>query len=256
MPEFLLQEDHDGVRLLTFNRPQKKNAINNAMWVEITEAFNTADEDPSVHCLVLTGAGENFCAGVDLSSFGEGDASSTDEHPFGACAKAVAGFGKPWIGAATGVAVGGGAPILFHSDICYVGESLRMRLPFASLGLAPEFASSYMLQANIGAQHAAELFYTAEWIDAARAIETGIAVRCYPDKVLLEAAMEKAAEIAQWPVNALKDIKATLRLSHKAHIEAALRAEDAAMTRQAGSPENIEAIMAFMEKRPPNFRDL
>ena len=73
---------------------------------------------------------------------------------------------------------------------------------------------------------------------------------------MLEAAIEKAAEIAQWPVNALKEIKATLRVPHKAHIDAALAAEDAAMTRQAGSPENIEAIMAFMEKRAPNFRGL
>ncbi len=256
MSEFLLSEDRDGVRLLTLNRPEKKNAINTEMWVALNDAFSEADADSSVSCLVLTGAGENFCAGVDLSSFAEADAGSKDEHPFAAAVRAVCDFGKPWIGAATGVSVGGGATILFHADICYVGQSLRMRLPFASLGLVPEFASSYMLQANIGAQHAAELFYTAEWIDAARAIEVGIAARCYPDDVLLDAAMEKAAEIAQWPVNSLREIKATLRLPHKAHIDAALVIEDEAMTRQAGSPENIVAIMAFMEKRAPNFRDL
>jgi len=256
MSEFLLTEDREGVRLLTLNRPEKKNAINNEMWLALTEAFTAADADDRVHCLVLTGAGGNFSAGVDLSSFGDGDAGSASEHPFGACARAVAAFGKPWIGAASGIAVGGGATVLFHADICYIGESLRMRLPFASLGLPPEFASSYMLQANIGAQQAAELFYTAEWIDAARAIETGIAARCYPEDLLLTAAMEKAAEIAQWPVNALREIKATLRLPHRESIAAAFKLEDEAMARQAGSAENIEAIMAFMEKRPPKFRDL
>jgi len=256
MPEFITLEDRDGVRLLTLNRPEKKNAINTPMWFEIAEAFNNADQDAAVHCLVVTGAGGNFCAGVDLSSFGDSDATSTEEHPFGICARAVAAFGKPWIGAAAGVAVGGGATILFHADICYVGESLRMRLPFASLGLVPEFASSYMLQANIGAQHAAELFYTAEWIDAGRAVETGIAARRYADEELLAAAMAKAAEIAQWPVNSLREIKATLRLPHRAHIDAALVAEDEAMARQAGSPENIEAIMAFMEKRKADFSKL
>ena len=199
---------------------------------------------------MLTGAGGNFSAGVDLSSFSE---PGEGEHPFGDCARAVAGFGKPWIGAATGVAVGGGATILFHADIVYVGEGLRMRLPFAALGLPPEFASSYMLQANIGAQRAAELFYTAEWIDARKAVDCGIAVRAYRNEELLEAALEKAAEIARWPVNALKEIKATLRLPHRAHIAAAFEQEDAAMIRQAGSPENIEAITAFMEKRPPKF---
>lgn len=251
----VLKEYLDGVLLVTLNRPHKKNAINNEMWDAIRAAFESAEEDPNVACMVLTGAGENFCAGVDLSSFGAADgADGAAAHPFDACARTVAKFGKPWIGAARGVAVGGGATILFHADICYVGESLRMRLPFANLGLVPEFASSYMLQANIGAQQAAELFYTAEWIDANRALECGIAARSFSDAELLEAALVKAREIAQWPVNALKEIKATLRLPHQAHIDAAFSAESAAMERQAGSPENIEAIMAFMEKRPAKFR--
>ncbi len=254
MPEFLTVEDRDGVRLVTLNRPEKKNAVNTPMWREITAAFRDADIDDSINCLVLTGAGGNFCAGVDLGSFGE--EQEEGEHPFGECARTVAGFGKPWIGAAGGIAIGGGATILFHADIVYVGESLRMRLPFASLGLVPEFASSYMLQANIGAQQAAELFYTAEWIDAERAVDTGIAARSYADEELLDAAMGKAAEIAKWPVNSLREIKATLRLPHLSHIDAALKAEDAGMIRQAGSPENIEAVMAFMEKREPDFRKL
>lgn len=256
MGEFVTTENRDGVLLVTLNRPQKKNAINNPMWREIREAFQGADADDDVVCLVLTGAGDNFCAGVDLSSFGDAtrEGEEDPQAAFNNCARAIANFSKPYIGAARGVAVGGGATILFHADIVYVGESLRMRLPFANLGLVPEFASSYMLQANIGAQHAAELFYTAEWIDAAKAVEAGIVARAYSDEELLDAALAKAAEIAQWPVNALVEIKKTLRLPHKAHIEAAFEAEDAGMAKQAGSPENIEAIMAFMEKRAPNFR--
>ncbi len=250
MTEHLLTEDHGPVRLLTLNRPEKKNAITNDMWRALGAAFQSADDDDSVRCLVVAGAGGNFSAGVDLSSFG-GDPEG--EHPFGACARAVADFGKPWIGAAQGIAVGGGATILFHADICYVGASLRMRLPFAALGLPPEFASSYMLQANIGAQQAAELFYTAEWIDAQRAVECGIAARAMPDEQVLEMALEKAAEIAQWPVSALREIKATLRAPHREHIATAFELEDAAMERQAGSPDNIEAITAFMEKRAPRF---
>lgn len=128
-----------------------------------------------------------------------------------------------------------------------------MRLPFAALGLPPEFASSYMLQANIGAQQAAELFYTAEWIDAQRAVDSGIAARAYPDAQLLGAALEKAAEIAQWPVSALREIKTTLRAPHREHIAKAFELEDAAMERQAGSPDNVEAITAFIEKRAPRF---
>ncbi len=254
MTQTVLTENRDGVLLVTLNRPQRKNAINNEMWIAIRETFRAAAEDDSVACVLLTGAGEDFCSGVDLAAFGE--TPEGEEHPFESAARAVADFDKPLVAAARGIAVGGGATVLFHADIVYCGESLRMRLPFASLGLVPEWASSYMLQANIGAQRAAELFYTAEWIDADRARERDIVADVLPDSDLLDHALAKAAEIAQWPVNSLREIKRCLRLPHRAHIDSAINAEQEAMYRQAGSPENIEAITAFMEKRKPDFRKL
>ena len=253
MSEYILTENREGVLVVTLNRPEKKNAINDEMWVGLRDTFRAAAADDTVACLLLCGAGEHFCSGVDLSSFG---GSPGDEHPFEAAARAVVEFDKPMVAAAQGVAVGGGATVLFHADIVYVGESLRMRLPFASLGLAPEWGSSYMLQANIGAQRAAELFYTAEWVDADKAHNSGIAADVLPDANLFEHALAKAQEIAQWPVNSLREIKRTLRMHHLESLDAAIVAEQAAMMRQAGSPENIEAITAFIEKRPPDFRKL
>jgi enoyl-CoA hydratase/carnithine racemase len=254
MPSTVLTENLDGVLQVTLNRPEKKNAINNEMWVAIRDTFQRADEDPEVICVLLSGAGDNFCAGVDLSSFT--DAPPDGEHPFESSARAIANFGKPIVAAARGAAVGGGATMLFHADIVYVGESLRMRLPFASLGVAPEFASSYTLQANIGAQRAAELMYTAEWIDADKALHMGIAADALPDEGLLGHALGKAQEIAQWPVNTLKEIKGCLKATQRDAIDRAFQVEQAAMVRMAGSPENIEAVTAFMEKRPADFRKL
>ena len=250
----LLVEKRDGVLVVTFNRPNKKNAITIAMWEALRDTFRGAAADDSVRCVLLCGAGENFCAGVDLSSFG--DLSPGQEHPFDAAARAVVEFDKPVVAAAQGAAVGGGATVLFHADIVYVGESLRLRLPFASLGLVPEWGSSYMLQANIGAQRAAELFYTAEWVDASKAREYGIAVEVLPDSALFQHALDKAMEIAQWPVNSLREIKRSLRLHHLPAIDAAIKAEQAGMEKQVGSPENIEAITAFLEKRPVDFDKL
>lgn len=251
MSDSLLQELNDGVLLLTLNRPKRKNALDSGLFSGLANALNDARENDDVRVVVLWGAGGNFCSGMDLtSSFDEGS------KPFDACAAAVAAFDKPMIAAVTGTAIGGGATIPFHCDVVYVGESLRMRLPFVSLGLVPEFASSYMLQANIGAQRAAELMYTAEWIDAERATEVGIATRAYADAELLERALEKAHEMAQWPVNSLRETKRTLRAGHAHGIEVAMKVESEAMLRQAGSPENIEAIKAFIEKRKPNFKDL
>ena len=253
MSDTLLTENRDGVLLVTLNRPERKNAVNNEMWEAITATFEAASADNQVSCVLLTGAGGNFCAGVDLSAFSD---AAGEEHPFEKAARTVAAFDKPLLAAVEGVAVGGGATVLFHADIVYVGESLRMRLPFASLGLVPEWASSYMLQANIGAQRAAELFYTAQWIDADKAHDCGIAAQVLPDADLLSHALAKAAEIAQWPVNSLREIKRCLRLPHTRAIDAAFDFEQQAMQRQAGSPENIEAITAFIEKRSPDFRGL
>ena len=252
MTEKITAHNDEGVLVVTFNRPEKKNAIDTGMWVALREIFNAAAADESVACVLLHGAGDNFCAGVDLTSFG--DDSGEGEHPFESAAKAVAAFDKPIVAAAHGVAVGGGATVLFHCDIVYGGESLRLRLPFASLALVPEWASSYMLQANIGAQRAAELFSTAEWVDADKAHSIGLVADVLPDSNLFDHAMNKAREIAQWPVSSLREIKRCLRLHHTASIDAAFTAEQAAMSRQAMSEDNIEALTAFMEKRPPNFR--
>jgi enoyl-CoA hydratase/carnithine racemase len=165
-------------------------------------------------------------------------------------------FDKPLLAAAMGVGVGIGCTLLFHCDVVYVGESLRLRMPFVSLGLVPEGASSVMLEAVVGSRQAAELLFAAEWIDARRALEVGIATRVFPDAELLAATLARAREFARWPVGALQATKQTLLAARSERVAAALRAEDEGMRRQAGSPENLEAVRAFLEKRPPDFRKL
>ncbi len=252
----LSELDEDGVLLVTLNRPHRKNAFDEAQWDALGRTLDEAREDPAVAVVVLCGAGGNFSSGVDLASFGEERPPRDDGKPSGffACVDSIFAFDKPLLAAVQGVAVGGGCTIAIASDIVYVGRSVRMRLPFANLGLVPEIASSYTLQAAIGRQRAAELMFTAEWIDAERALEVGMAARAFPDEELLDATLAKAREIAQWPVSSLRAIKRTLQVAHQAGIEAARKVEDEAMMQLAGSPENIEALTAFIQKRPPNFK--
>lgn len=252
MSETVLQDFKDnGVLLIRLNRPQRKNAFNSEQWRAFGEALIAAQANPAVACVVLTGEGGNFCSGMDLNDFGgEGEG---EEPAFYGAERAVVGFDKPLIGAANGVAVGGGATLLLHCDIVYVGSDLRMRFPFTSLGLVPEFASSYTLQASIGSRRAAELMYTSEWLDADKALHTGIVTQVFaPEKVLAQA-LEKAADIAQWPVSSLVATKRCLKLAHTQGIQAAMAIEREGMQKLAGGPENIEAVMAFMEKRKPDF---
>ncbi len=256
--ESIVRELEDGVMCITLNRPEKKNAFNSPQWLALSEALREAKADPSVAVVVLTGAGKDFSAGQDLTEMlsGSSDVSSAEEHPFSQAIRELYDFDKPLLAAAKGVGVGFGATCLFHCDVVYVGESVRLRLPFVSLGLVPEAASSYMLQTVIGYQRAAELFFTAEWIDAERAVSSGIAARAFPDEKLLDATLEKAREIAQWPVGSLQATKRTLRAPHEDAVWAAEKVEQAGMRAQVGSPENIEAVTAFIEKRKPDFRRL
>lgn len=254
----LTEVDDEGVLHITLNRPKKKNAFNDPQWDGLADALNEARSNHRIACVLLTGAGNDFCSGQDLTEFSGGAPERTDgfQSGFFACREALISFDKPIIAAAKGVGVGGGMTILFLCDIVYVGESVRLRLPFPSLGLVPELASSYVLQMTIGKQRAAELFYTAEWINFERAVEMGIAARSYPDDELLAAALAKAHEIAQWPIDSLQATKRTLMLAHADGIRAACEVEDKAMMEQAGSPANVEAIRAFIEKRKPDFKKL
>ena len=251
----VLRELDDGVLRVTLNRPDKKNAFDDPQWDGLRDAMNDAREDPSVAVMLLTGAGADFSSGQDLGAFGGAQEPREDGHANGyhAASRAVAAFDKPLVVAAKGVAVGGGATLLLHGDLIYVGASLRLRLPFVSLGLVPEFASSYVLQQMIGTRRAAELFYTASWVDAQRAVEVGIATAAVADDQLLEVALAKAREIAQYPVTSLQETKRTLMTAHRAGVRAAFEAEDAGMAKQAGSPENVEAVTAFLQKRQPDF---
>ena len=244
----LICEIDEGVATLTLNRPKRKNALDGALFKALAGKLNELGDDDRVRVIVLQGAGGNFSSGMDLAGdFSEGS------QPFDDCAAAVAAVDKPMIAAVDGVSIGGGATIPLHCDVVYVGRSLRMRFPFVNLGLVPEFSASYTLQAVIGPRAAAELMYTAEWIDADRALALGLASAVYDDAELHAAAAARAREMARWPRNSLVATKQCLKASWHQDVETAREIETRLMMQQTGSPENNEAIMAFIEKREPDF---
>ena len=245
--------DETGVLTITMNRPERRNAMNAEAFRAVGEAFVRAQSDPRVATVLLTGAGEDFSSGLDLTSPG-GAAGDGGPPPFEFMMDAICALEKPLVAAVRGCAIGYGMTVLFHCDVVYVGESVRMRMPFANLGLVTEAASCYMAPLVIGQKQAAELLFTADWVDAARAVEYGIATRAYADDRVLAEATDKARQMAQWPTSSLMEMKRMLKSFHRENVRTARAMESAGMAKLFGGPENKEAIAAFIEKRKPDFR--
>ena len=250
-PVVLTSLDSEGALTLTMNRPSRRNAFNSEAFLALGHAFSQANEDPQVAVVLLTGAGENFSSGLDLSAI---DMSQDGEPPFERMMDSICAFDKPLVCAAQGCAIGFGATVLFHADVVYLGQSAKLRFPFASLGLVTEAGAAYLGPATIGHKQAAELLFTAEFFGPDKALEYGIATRVLPDDQLLSTALDKAREMAQWPVDSLVEIKRIMKAMHGDKVAQVRKLEMEGFEKLMGSPANMEAFAAFMERRPPDFK--
>ncbi len=173
-------EDRDRVRTLTLNRPDALNAFNEALYDELTEALRAAAADDSVAVVLLTGAGRAFSAGTDLAEMAE-RVSNPDfvpgKHGFTGLIDALEEFDKPLILAINGLGLGIGLTIIGFADLAFMSTEAKLKCPFASLGVAPEAASSYLLPQLVGRQNAAWILMSSEWITRARGARdrTGLA---------------------------------------------------------------------------------
>jgi enoyl-CoA hydratase/carnithine racemase len=152
-----------------------------------------------------------------------------------------------------GPAVGIGTTLLLHCDLVYAGDDARFRLPFASLGLVPEFASSYLLPLVAGYQRAAELLLLGEAFDAQKAHAAGFVTAVVPAAQALDAAREAARKVAALPVKSVRLTKALLKDAHRAAVRNQLQVEGDHFREMLGEPAAREALAAFLEKRAPDF---
>ena len=256
----LRSDDHGRVRLLTLDRPEALNAFNTALYDAAAQALHDAAVDGDIAVVVVTGAGGAFSAGQDLAEMAElaqgvGGAEGTG-HGFPRFMDALIGFPKPLIAAVNGLGVGLGLTLVGHCDLCLVSEEARFRPPFTALGVVPDAAASYTLPALMGWQRAAEVLLTSRWIDADEAVASGLALRKVAADDLVPEALALAAEIAVWPISALVGTKRVLRAAHVDAVADARRREDREFAALTGSPANLEALTAFLEKRRPDFSSL
>lgn len=250
MPEILTSKA-EGVLTITFNRPEKKNALTGAMYAKLADALEAAETDNSVRVILFSGNGGAFTAGNDLQDF-LNNPPEGENTPVFRFLRAISTAAKPMIAAVSGVAVGVGTTMLLHCDLVYAAENARLSLPFVNLALVPEAGSSLLLPRMIGHHRAAELFLLGEPFTAATAREYGIVNAVFAEEALLDAAVTTARKIAAKPPTAVKLTKQLLRQA-RGDVAGQMAAEGAHFRAQLKSAEAREAMTAFFEKRPPKF---
>jgi enoyl-CoA hydratase/carnithine racemase len=248
----VLAEDTDGVRLLTFNRPEVLNAFDNAQYEAVHCALQDALANEDVRVVVLTGAGRAFSAGADLSQMARRDERKTPQQPeparpnyFDLMLQTLEGFAKPLIAAVNGPAIGIGCTLLGHCDVVLMARGARMRLPFAPLGLAPEGGSTVLLPALIGWQRAARALLTGDFITSQQALDWGMVAEICEDGTTLDEAMALARHIAEGPIQTLRETKELMIAARADAVAAARVRENAALARVSGSEANRRAVQRF-----------
>lgn len=242
--------------VVRLNRPEKKNAINRAMYRDLVELFQELEDDSEARVVVLAGEGACFTSGNDLLDFASAGSGASEEgllenNPVLAFLDTYRKFPKPIIVAVDGDAVGIGTTLLLHSDLCYASSNAHFSLPFVKLGLCPEFASSYLLPRLVGHVKAFEWLVLGRPFSAFEAHTFGLINAVVESP--LELALTVASSIAQLPPGAVKEAKRLIKAASMKPIDQSIGVEVQQFSRALKGDEFSEAIAAFFEKRQPNF---
>ena len=231
---------------ISFNRADKMNAITRAMYGQLADELNSADQEFGIRAVILTSEGDHFTAGNDITDFLEHPPTSQDS-TVSKFLFALHNFSKPLIAAVKGNAVGVGSTMLLHCDIVTASESARFSFPFASLGLVPEAGSSLLLPRLVGHHRAAELFLTGEAIDATYAAEIGLINYVAADPY--EKAHEIALKIAKQPPQAIINTKALMKANIHDSVAAVMKAEFEIFSLALQSEESRRIFEQFLNRK-------
>jgi enoyl-CoA hydratase/carnithine racemase len=249
-----IEDSAGAVRVITFNRPEVRNAFDSEMYHDVTQALQDADHDESVGALVLTGRGSAFSSGQDLAemaAIATGTAAEGAGHGFMGLLEILTELSVPLLAAVNGVAVGLGFTLLAHCDVVLVDESARLRVPFAELGVPAEAASSVLFPARMGWQHAARVLLTSDWVTAPEAVDLGMALRVCAEGTALTETVALATRIAAHPRAATRSITRLLRAGQQDLVRAANQREQAAFAQLLGGAARAGALAEFAARDTP-----
>ncbi len=269
----ILYEVNDGVAEVTLNRPEKLNAWTMRMGAEVEHALRSADADPAVRAIVVTGAGKGYCAGADMDmlvSFQQGGTASGDllasaggelpplDPSLPAALRGPYSYpmalSKPVIAAVNGVAAGLGLSYMLFYDMRFASERARFGTVFSHRGLVAEHGTAWLLPRLIGMHNACDLLFSGRLIDAQEALRMGLVNRVYPHDDLLPETRAYARELAtRCSPRSLRIMKRQLYGDLFVDLGSALHEADTEMVRSFGTEDFREGVASFLEKRPPRF---
>jgi len=258
----LLWEVDDGVGLITLNRPERKNAFSDEMLGRWEEVLVEARADDAVRAIVVTGAGDAFCAGGDVKAMAEGPVGpaptagtvrqglieTVHRIPY-----ALERLDTPVIAAVNGAAVGAGMDMALMCDIRFAARSARFSEGYIRAGLIPGDGACFFLPRLVGLAKALELLLSADFVDAEEALRIGIVNRVYDDDRLLAETLAFAGRLAHSPPVHLRLIKRNVYQSYQADLHSALELAASHMGIVRTLEDSREAVTALLERRPGNY---
>jgi 2-(1,2-epoxy-1,2-dihydrophenyl)acetyl-CoA isomerase len=258
MTDSVLRQQDGAVTTITINRPAARNALTAETKIGLLDALRDCSSDRATRAVILTGAGQAFCAGQDLREHaglleaGTAPLSTVRDH-YNPIVMTITGMPKPVIAAVNGVAAGAGAALAFACDFRIAARRASLLMAFARVGLGADSGASWTLQRLAGPARAAELLMLAEPVDAAAALEMGLLTSVVADEELAGAAASLAARLAAGPTRAYAAIKEALLYgaAHGLHESLAKEAELQQMLGQ--TRDHQEATRAFIRKEQPAF---
>ncbi len=245
-----------GVAVVTINRPEAKNAITIEMREQLWTAFESLHENDDVRAVILTGAGDAFCAGMDVREMGDGGIawSMTKIRRLHRIARAIASLKKPTIAAVSGVCVGVGWSYALACDMVIASDTARFAQIFRNVGLVPDGGAVWQLRQQIGTMRAKEIVYSGRMVGVDEALALGLVMEKVAQDQILARAHELAASFAKAPTLALGMAKRQFELAPAMTLDQFLEAEFSMQPLMSRSEDHHEGVAAFKEKRPPNFR--
>ena len=258
MPD-LIETIEDGVAMLTFNRPERMNALSTPIMEGLLHGLPRLAGDPGVRVIVLTGAGRAFCAGGDVKSMAEGGEERSAAEATARLrsrmevSRILHELPKPTIAMINGPAAGAGLAFALACDLRIAGASARLVTAFVKVGFSGDFGGSFFLTRLVGTAKARELYFTGRPVDAQEALSLGLVNRVVPDDQLADATMELARSLAQGPQIALGLMKRNLNCAESSGLAELLHLEAANQVLTGRTEDHREAAKAFVEKRAPVF---